>query len=180
MLLYGHLAVLIRSSRCDAAFAVQSSWLCALQLYYGSLLKIKTVSGLLLVQYAVFFYDYFKEWRKNPQWSCSCCLAFLLPLNDLRGEIGGLVETNVLKNPLKTGNLEIPTLFATVKDTGVIDVSLDEGDRHDVNMKDLRADSCEAATCIKRKCNRCTQTEIQSLFPIFDAMDRDAMETTHF
>lgn len=67
MLLYGHLAVLIRSSRCDAAFGVQSSWLCALQLYYGSLLKIKTVSGLLLVQYAVFFYDYFKEWRKNPQ-----------------------------------------------------------------------------------------------------------------
>lgn len=66
-------------------------------------------------------------------------MAFLLPLNDLRGEIGGLVETNVLKNPLKTGNLEIPTLFATVKDTGVIDVSLDEGDRHDVNMKDLRA-----------------------------------------
>lgn len=90
------------------------------------------------------------------------------------------METNVLKNPLKTGNVEIPTLFATVKDTGVIDVSFDVGDLHDVNMKDLRADSCEAATCIKRKWNRGTQTEIQSLFPMFDAMEHDAVETTHF
>lgn len=138
------------------------------------------VSGLILVQYAVFLYGYFKEWRKNPHWSCSCCLTFLLPLNDLRGEIGDLLETNVLKNPLKTGNVEIPTLFATVKDTGVIDVSFDVGDLHDVNMKDLRADSCEAATCIKRKWNRGTQTEIQSLFPMFDAMEHDAVETTHF
>lgn len=128
----------------------------------------------------MFLYGYFKEWRKNPHWSCSCCLAFLLPLNDLRGEIGGLVETNVLKNPLNTGNVEIPTLFATVKDTGVIDVSFDEGEQHDVNMRDSLADSCEATTCINRKCNRGTQTEIQSRFSIFDAVEYDAVETTHF
>ena len=90
------------------------------------------------------------------------------------------METNVLKNPIETGNVELPTLFATVKDTGVIDVSFDEGDRHDVDMKDLRADSCKAATCIKRKYNRGTQTEIQSLFPIFDAIEHDAVESTHF
>ena len=140
---------------------------------------MKTIC-LLLVQYAVFLYGYFKEWRKNPHWSFSCCLAFLLPLNDLWGEIGGLVQTNVLKIPLNTGDLEIPTLFATVKDTGAIDVSFDVGGQHDVNVKDLRADSCEAATCINRKYNRSTQTELKSRFSIFKAVEQDAMEETQF
>ena len=90
------------------------------------------------------------------------------------------METNVLKNPLNTGNVELPTLFTTVKDTGIIDVSFDEGEQHDVSMKDLRADSCEAATYRNRKCNRGTQTDIKSLFSIFDAVEHDAMETTHF
>lgn len=87
---------------------------------------------------------------------------------------------NVLKNPLNTGNMEIPTLIATVKDTGVIDVSLDEGEQHDVNMKVLQGDSYKAATCTNRKCNRGTQTELQSPFSIFDAEEHDAMEETHF
>ena len=128
----------------------------------------------------MFLYGYFKEWRKNPHWSFSCCLAFLLPLNDLWGEIGGLVQTNVLKIPLNTGDLEIPTLFATVKDTGAIDVSFDVGGQHDVNVKDLRADSCEAATCINRKYNRSTQTELKSRFSVFKAVEQDAMEETQF
>ena len=119
----------------------------------------------------MFVYGCFKEWRKNPLWSCSYCLAFLLPLNDLRGEIDGLVKTNVLKNLSNTGNVEIPTLFATVKDTGAIDVCFDEDEQYDVNVKDLRADSW---------CNRRTQTELKSRFSIFKAVEHDAMEERHF
>ena len=46
-------------------------------------------------------YSFFKEWRKNPHWSFSGFLALLLPLDDLRGEMTGLAETNVLQGQLK-------------------------------------------------------------------------------
>ena len=77
-------------------------------------------------------YQYIKEWRKNPQWSFSCCLAFLLPLSDLQGEISGLAETNALNSQLQTGEAEIPTLSGALKDRGAIDVTF-EGGEQDVN-----------------------------------------------
>ena len=81
------------------------------------------------VQYAVFLYRYLKDWRKNPQWSFSCCLALLLPLNNLQGEIRGLMETNVLKSQLQTGQIEKPTILSAVKNSGAIDVTLEEGEQ---------------------------------------------------
>ena len=68
-------------------------------------------------------YCYFKEWRKNPHWSLSCCLALLLPLNDLQGEVSGLASTDVLKSQLKTGDMEMTTILIDVQDNGVIDVN---------------------------------------------------------
>lgn len=76
----------------------------------------------------MFLYGYIKEWRKNPHWSFSCCLALLVPLNDLQGDLRGLAEANVLKNQLETGQIEKPSILSAVQDTGVIDVILEEGD----------------------------------------------------
>ena len=78
------------------------------------------------VQYIIYIYRYFKEWRKNPKWSLSCCLALLLPLNELQGEIRGLAATNVLKQQLQTGRIDMPSMTTTIKDSGVVDFTLQE------------------------------------------------------
>ena len=79
------------------------------------------------VQYTVFLYANFKEWRKNPHWSFSCCLVLLLPLNDLQGEIRGMVNADFLKNQLQTGKIDKPTILSAVKDSGAIDVTFEDG-----------------------------------------------------
>ena len=84
----------------------------------------------------MFLYGYIKEWRKNPHWSFSCCLALLVPLNDLQGDLRGLAEANVLKNQLETGQIEKPSILSAVQDTGVIDVILEEGDDKTRSIQD--------------------------------------------
>lgn len=83
------------------------------------------------VQYIVHLYGYLKAWRKNPHWSFSCCLAFILPLVSLPGDISGLVGNNIVNNQLQTGEIEIPTITAAVQDSGAINVTLEEGEPGD-------------------------------------------------
>ena len=40
-----------------------------------------------------------------------------------------MVETNVLDNQLQTGQVEMPTLVGAVKDSGVVDITLEEGEQ---------------------------------------------------
>lgn len=74
------------------------------------------------VQYLVFLYEYLKEWRKNPQWSFSCCLALLLPGNDLQGEIRGMVGKNLMKTQLDKGILKKPSIAAAALESGAMNV----------------------------------------------------------
>ena len=67
------------------------------------------------------------EWRKNPQWSFSCCLALLLPLNELQGEVHGLAGRNVLKHQWQTGKVEMLSISAALKDSGAVAFDLEEG-----------------------------------------------------
>ena len=76
------------------------------------------------MQYLVIIYNYIKEWRKNPKWSFSCCLALLLPLNELQGEIQGLTGRNILNQQLQTGGIEMPSTGDALKETGAVDISL--------------------------------------------------------
>ncbi|XP_078384784.1 uncharacterized protein LOC144667259 [Oculina patagonica] len=126
------------------------------------------VIGLLAVQYLVGVYRYFKEWRKNPHWSFSCCLALLLPLNDLRGEISGLAETNVFKSQLKSGEMEMPTIMIAVEDSND-NLHAEGGDQHDKQDKQgyddkmvTQENSLPNAKSIKR-CNQGIQTEFFKL-----------------
>ena len=76
------------------------------------------------MQYLVIIYNYIKEWRKNPKWSFSCCLALLLPLNELQGEIQGLTGRNILNQQLQTGGIEMPSIGDALKETGAVDIFL--------------------------------------------------------
>ena len=78
------------------------------------------------VQYLAYIYHFVKEWRKNPKCSLSCCLALLLPLNQLQGEIRGFTETNILKQQLQTGRIEMPTIGSTLRESAAVDVTLED------------------------------------------------------
>lgn len=110
-----------------------------------------------LVQYSVNLYRYVKEWRKNPHWSFSCCLALLLPLNDLEGEIFGLAETDALKSQLQTGETEIPTIFSAVKESGAVNVTLEK--RYDGTIVKGAA-NCKDSEHNEAKCHKETQTVV--------------------
>lgn len=78
------------------------------------------------VQYIVYIYRFIKEWLKSPKWSFSCCLALLLPLNDLQGEVRGFAGRNVFKNQLQTGKINMPSISTSFKDTGAVNFILEE------------------------------------------------------
>ncbi|XP_078379719.1 uncharacterized protein LOC144662718 [Oculina patagonica] len=86
------------------------------------------VVGFLVVRYLALIYNFLKEWRKNPQCSCSCCLAILLPLNEMQGEIRGLTGKSILRWQLQSGKMDKPSVSSTFKDTGALEFSLDETD----------------------------------------------------
>ena len=80
------------------------------------------------VQYLSYIYHYIKEWRKNPEWSLSCCLALLLPLRNFEGEIGGLAGGDIPMQQLQTGRIDIPSNANTGRDNAAADISLEDYD----------------------------------------------------
>ena len=123
---------------------------------------------MLLVQYALHLYGYVKEWRKNPKWSFSCCLALLLPLNDLQGGIRDLAGTNLLKTQLESGEFQMATTKDAIKDSGAIDVTLEEDEEGEDDTVEAQDNNRQSARNTNRKCDQGTQTE---LFPIFTVAD---------
>lgn len=114
----------------------------------------------------MFQYRYLREWRKNPHWSLSCCLAWLLPLNDFHGEISGLAEENLFQNQVKTSQIGQPTIFSAVKDSGVIDVTLGKDTQGD-DVKKLKKDAIrQDIEDSDRKCHQVTQTKLLSISKI--------------
>ena len=94
------------------------------------------ISFVLAVQYLLYIYQYMKEWRKNPQWSLSCCLALLLPLNELQGEIRGLAGKNILKQQLQTGKIDMPSMSKTLKDSGAVAFGLGDDESSQTEESD--------------------------------------------
>ena len=62
----------------------------------------------------------------------SCCLAMLLPLNDLQGEIRGMMGRNVLRQRFQSGRIAMPSVAGAVKGTGAIDFQLEEDETTEV------------------------------------------------
>ena len=143
--------------------------------------KDRFILVLFPAEYAVFLYSYLKEWRKNPHWSFSCCLALLLPLNDLQGDIRGVAGTNVLKSQLDTGQFEMVTLQAAIKDSGAIDVSLEENEEPGNNCDGAVEVNDKRQRLKKRskKCDQATQTKFLSFFTSADVTVYVLIEETH-
>ena len=47
-----------------------------------------------------------------------------MPLNELQGEIQGLIGRNILTQQLQTGAIEMPSIGDALKESGVVDISL--------------------------------------------------------
>jgi len=121
-----------------------------------------------------FLYRHLKEWRKNPQWSFSCCLALLLPLSDFHGEIPDLIESNVLTNQLQTGQIDMPTVLSAVNESGVITLTYEEGEQDDdddddddkydaVDTKNVQDIHSLHVEYYNSKCHQGAQTELSAL-----------------
>jgi len=117
---------------------------------------------MLSVQYAFNLYGNLLEWRKNPRWSFSCCLALLLPLKDLQEGFGGLDVANALTSQLHSGNFEMPTILAGVKQTGAIDITLEEKGQGDDCTEEVQGPRC-LVEYRNKHCHQGTQTELLSL-----------------
>lgn len=113
-------------------------------------------------------FSYFKEWRKNPQCSFSCCLALLLPLNDFQGKIFGVAGTNVVNDQLQTGQMDAPTIIGTVQDSGAIDVNLEEGDQEDYIATVGQEENCRKVKYKRKKSHKQNQTELFRLSVIVE------------
>ena len=112
-----------------------------------------------IVNYAQQLYEFVDEWRKNPQWSFSCCLAFVLPLFSLPGEMGSLSSTNVLHAQLDSGQMGMSTIADAVNESGVTDITLDKNDGDRFEQKD---DPSEQIQNIKEKNDQSVQTAIRT------------------
>lgn len=120
--------------------------------YVGSFKKNPLAS--FPVQYLLHFYQYLNEWCKNPHWSFSCCLAVLLPLSDMQGELAGFVGTNVLNSQLQTGQVEMPAI-ASLNADGIDGGTESYGGSDRMNKRDVNGETKEYDD---HKCQQGTQT----------------------
>ena len=72
-----------------------------------------------------------------------------------------MVETNVLDNQLQTGQEEMPTLVSVVKDSGVVDVTLEEGEQQQETMS-REGEEIGKHEIAKVFCDRGSQTRLRS------------------
>ena len=71
--------------------------------------------------------------------------------------MSGLAGTNVLDTQLDTGHMEMTTITEAVKDSGIVDVTLEEGEGHDNTPAEEQGNG---------KCDQGAQTELSSIFVI--------------
>ena len=83
---------------------------------------------LVSVQYLSYIYHYVKEWRKNPECSFSCCLALVLPLRNLQGEIGGLAGRSIPRQQVSPGRIDTTSTANRERDSGAVTIIVEDYD----------------------------------------------------
>ena len=76
------------------------------------------------------------------------------------GDISGLAGTNVLNTQLDTRHMEMTTIVGAVKDSGAIDVTLEEDKQKEGQKDNYNGDQQDN----RRKNNQGTQTELSTYF----------------
>ena len=163
---------------------------CPSKTWIAGQLSIIAVIALIIIAVSVWttkrighctthIYGYLKEWRKNPQWSFSCCLALILPLLDLQGDISGLAQTNLLNTQLDTGRTGITSITDAVKSSGAIDVTLREKEEGDNPVEAVDGWNGNPRNNNKN-CFKETQTVLSLSFSNSDAAIDGSEVETHF
>ena len=101
------------------------------------------------------FYQYVKEWLRNPQCSVSCCVALLLPLIDMKGDIGDQVTgpNGLGKREIDVGQVDMPDFSSSTK-------AQDAGK----NSSSAKCDSIDTKSeCRSDSCHRGTQTKFSAV-----------------
>lgn len=74
-----------------------------------------------------------------------------------------LVETNVLQNQSQTGQIEIPTILTALKDSGAVDVTLEEDEQDSDAKIEKKNKNREDADYSDKRRHQHTQTELFAL-----------------
>ena len=90
----------------------------------------------------------------------------LLPLNELQGELREMTGRNILRQQLRSGKMNMPSISITFKNTGAIDFSLEETDE---------AHGEETRNCDKEDD---TSSEVNRRSKIRDNTDNSASDVT--
>ena len=69
-----------------------------------------------------------KRMAQEPKVVIILLPGLLLPLNNLLKEVGGLTGRNILRQQLQTGRIEMPLTANTVRDSGAVDMTLEDRD----------------------------------------------------
>lgn len=88
---------------------------------------------------------------------------------DLR-DVNGMVGTNVIDSQLQTGEMEIPSILGAMKDSGVIGVSIEDGEK-DSNgpiATEVLEDTCNDVQYSNNKFHQGTQTQLSTVFKMTD------------
>ena len=80
----------------------------------------------------------------------------------MQGEISGIAGTDVVKNQLQTGQIDKPTIATALKESGILDVTLEEGERPDDNRIEMQHENCQDVHYGSRKGHQETQTNLCS------------------
>lgn len=133
----------------------------------------KKPSVFLSVQSLMFLYQYFREWYNSPHWSFSCCLALLLPLNELHGEIHALDNENTVNSQTQTGVMEKASIAAAAGDSGPRSITLTyEKDKlGDDHTKEIQKRNRKVVKYNNAECDKETQTKASTL-AVTDKVDR--------
>ena len=103
----------------------------------------------------MYFYQYVKEWLRNPQCSVSCCVALLLPLIDMKEDIGDQVtgQNGLGKREIDVGQVDMPDFSSSTK-------TQDAGK----NRRSAKCDSIDTKSeCRSDSCHRETQTKFSAV-----------------
>ena len=127
-------------------------------------------------QYVVHLYQYLKEWCRSPRWSISCCLEVLLPLSDMQGGVSALAETNVLDKQLQSGQLEMPTIFAVVKESDPYFFTHEEVGQGGKTTSALQNRYHNHVVCNTETCHQETQTNLFAFFTADSVVRKPKLE----
>ena len=75
-----------------------------------------------------------------------------------------MTATDVLKSQLQTGDIDMPTILGAVKDSGAIDVTLEEGKQDDDHSQEVKqSNSYRGTKYSNAQYHRGTQTELSTV-----------------